>query len=101
MIPRAKITKSNLAKVTRKLLMRIWQIFTIPLAKWTRNDSDEQDVLFVEAFAVRLRRIQRALIIESQASFERAVQTLKHEVLNGFCVVSERHLDHVLRRAAD
>jgi putative transposase len=29
------------------------------------------------------------------------IQTLKHEVLNGFCVVSEKHLDHILRRAAD
>ena len=29
------------------------------------------------------------------------MQTLKHEVLNGFCVVSEWHMDHILRRAAD
>jgi putative transposase len=29
------------------------------------------------------------------------IQTLKHEVLNGFCVVSEKHLDHILRRAAE
>lgn len=25
------------------------------------------------------------------------IQTLKHEVLNAFCVVSERHLNHILR----
>ncbi len=36
-----------------------------------------------------------------QAHVERVAQTLKHEVLNGFCVVSEKHLDHILRRAAD
>ena len=32
--------------------------------------------------------------------FARVVQTLKHEVLNGLCVVSERHLDHILRVGA-
>jgi len=36
-----------------------------------------------------------------QAHVERVVQTLKHEVLNEFCVVSEWHLDQMLRRAAD
>lgn len=36
-----------------------------------------------------------------QAKLERVVQTLKHELLNGFCVVIERQLDHILRRAAD
>ena len=30
-----------------------------------------------------------------QAFVERVIQTLKHEVLNAFCVVNERHLDHV------
>jgi hypothetical protein len=29
------------------------------------------------------------------------IQTLKYEVLNGFCVVSERHPGHILRRKAD
>ena len=36
-----------------------------------------------------------------QAHAERVIQTLKHEVLKAFCVVSERHLDHILHRAAD
>lgn len=36
-----------------------------------------------------------------QAFVERVIQTLKHEVLIGFCVVSERHLDHILRIGAD
>jgi hypothetical protein len=36
-----------------------------------------------------------------QAFVERVIQTLKHEVLNGFCVINERHLDHVLRIGAD
>ena len=29
------------------------------------------------------------------------IQTLKHEVLNAFCVVSESHLDHILRVSQD
>lgn len=36
-----------------------------------------------------------------QAHVERVIQTLKHEVLNAFCVVSEQHLDHILRVAQD
>jgi putative transposase len=32
---------------------------------------------------------------------ERVIQTLKHEVLNAFCVVSEQHLDHILRVSQD
>ena len=32
-----------------------------------------------------------------QAHVERVIQTIKHEVLNGFCIVSNRHLDHILR----
>lgn len=35
------------------------------------------------------------------ASVNRRIQTLKHEVLNGFCVVSEQHLNHILRIGAD
>ena len=32
-----------------------------------------------------------------QAFVERVIQTLKNEVLNAFCVVSETHMDHILR----
>ena len=34
-----------------------------------------------------------------QAYVERVIQTLKHEVLNGFCIVSDSHLNHILRTA--
>jgi len=34
-----------------------------------------------------------------QAHVERVVQTLKHEVLNEFVVVSEKHLNHICREA--
>ena len=36
-----------------------------------------------------------------QAFVERVIQTLKHEVLNGFCIVSEQHLNHIFRIGAD
>ena len=36
-----------------------------------------------------------------QAFVERMIQTLKHEVLSAFCVVSEKHLDHILRCGQD
>jgi len=36
-----------------------------------------------------------------QAFVERVSQTLKHEALNGFCVVSEQHQDSIHRAAAD
>ncbi len=34
-----------------------------------------------------------------QAHVERVVQTLKHEVLNEFVVVSKKHLNHICREA--
>ena len=32
---------------------------------------------------------------------ERVIQALKREVLNGFCGINERHLDHTLKIGAD
>ena len=37
-----------------------------------------------------------------QAFVERVIQTLKHEILNGFCIVSdEKHLDDILKVGTD
>lgn len=36
-----------------------------------------------------------------QAFVERVVQTLKHEILNAFCIVSNKQLDHILAKGAD
>jgi len=36
-----------------------------------------------------------------EAHVERVIQTLKHEVLNGFRVVNEQHLDYILRVGTD
>ncbi len=56
-----------------KFILQPWQLMLIILASWANL----------------------------QAFVERVIQTLKHEVLNGFCVVSETHLDHILRVAQD
>lgn len=36
-----------------------------------------------------------------QAHVERVIQTIKHEVLNSFCIVTNRHLDGILRTTQD
>ncbi|WP_425571335.1 integrase core domain-containing protein [Novipirellula rosea] len=36
-----------------------------------------------------------------QAIVARVIQTLKHEILNAFCVINEQHLDHILRVSQD
>ncbi len=36
-----------------------------------------------------------------QAHVERVIQTIKHEVLNAFCIVSNQHLDGILRTTQD
>ena len=36
-----------------------------------------------------------------QAHVEHVIQTIKHEVLNAFCNVSNRHMDYILRTAQD
>ena len=36
-----------------------------------------------------------------QAHIERAIQTIKHEVLNAFCIVSDSHLDYLLKVTQD
>jgi len=51
---------------------------------------------------VRARRGAKRITPRSpnlQAHVERVIQTLKHEVLYAFCIVSNRHMDHILRTA--
>lgn len=58
---------------------------------------------FDDVFTGEGRTIKKASIRSPnlQAFVERVIQTLKHEVLNGFCVINERHPDHILRIGAD
>jgi putative transposase len=67
----------------------------------------DQDTKYVQAFddvftgdgrTIKKTPIQSPNL---QAFVERVIQTLKHEVWNGFCVVNEKHLDHILRIGAD
>lgn len=67
----------------------------------------DRDSKYVKAFddvftgSGRTVKLTPARSPNLQAFVERVIQTLKHEVLNGFCVVSERHLHHILRVGAD
>ena len=67
----------------------------------------DQDTKYVKAFDDVFtsdgRTIKKTPIRSPnlQAFVERVIQTLKHEVLNGFCVVNEKHLDHILKIGAD
>lgn len=36
-----------------------------------------------------------------QAHVERVIQTIKHEVLNAFCIVTNEHVDSILRTTQD
>lgn len=36
-----------------------------------------------------------------QAFVERVIQTIKHEVLNAFCILNQAHLNFILRVAQD
>jgi len=72
--------------------------------KMLRGDNDKKHPkTFDDVFTTPTCQLKRNLpaLPNPKAHAKRLVQTLKHEVLNGFCVVSERHLDHILRRAAD
>ena len=67
----------------------------------------DQDSKYIDSFDEVFRstgcRIKKtpARSPNLQAFVERVIQTLKHEVLNAFCVVSEKHLDHILRTSQD
>ncbi len=69
-----------------------------------QRDRDTKYVkAFDDIFTGEGRRIKKTPIKSPnlQAFVERVIQTLKHEVLNAFCVVSEQHLDHILKIGAD
>jgi putative transposase len=72
--------------------------------KILQRDQDTKYVKSFDAvFAGEGRKIKKttARSPNLQAFVERVIQTLKREVLHGFCVVNEQHLDHILRVGAD
>jgi putative transposase len=69
-----------------------------------QRDQDTKYVLtFDDVFTGEGRTIKKTPIKSPnlQAFVERVIQTLKHEVLNGFCVINKQHLDHILKIGAD
>ena len=59
---------------------------------------------FDDAFTGKERKIKKTTAKSPpnvQAFVERVIQALKHEVINDFCVVNEKHLDHILKIRAD
>jgi putative transposase len=69
-----------------------------------QRDQDTQYVkAFDDVFIGEGREIKKTTPRSPnlQAYVERVIQTLKHEVLNAFCVVNEKHLDHFLKVGAD
>ncbi len=75
----------------------------LPCKLVVRDNDKQYPKTFDDLFTTPTGKVKRNLPASPnpQSHVERVIQTLKHEVLNGFCVVSERHLDHILRRAAD
>ena len=64
------------------------------------NDTkyvDQFDAVF-KSSGCKVKRIT-PLSPNLQAHVERVIQTIKHEVLNAFCIVSNRHMDYILRTA--
>jgi putative transposase len=75
----------------------------LPCTMVMRDNDKPYPKTFDDVFTTPTCRIKRNVLASPnlQTHVERVIQTLKHEVLNCFCVVSEKHLDHILRRAAD
>ncbi len=69
-----------------------------------QRDRDTKYVAaFDQAFTASGREIKITPIKSPnlQAFIERVIQTIKHEVLSEFCVVSEEHLNYILRTTMD
>ncbi len=66
------------------------------------RDNDRKYVDdFDKVFTASKCAIKRNVIASPnlQAFVERVIQTLKHEVLNAFCILNEAHLNYILRGA--
>jgi putative transposase len=68
-----------------------------------RDHDTKYGQAFDEVFTSEVLSIKKTPVKSPnlQAFVERVIQTLKHEVLNGFCVINERHLDYILKLGTD
>jgi len=71
----------------------------VPCAILCRDNDTKYVGAFDEVFKSMGCAVKRATPMSPnlQVHIERVIQTIKHEVLNAFCIVSNSHLDHLLR----
>lgn len=118
--PANKSGKKGRPRVDDNIAARI-----IKMKKWTTQHA-RNFAMYVDEHGLRCELVQRdndAKYVDSfdsvfksmggkmkrtthqspnlQAFVERVVQTIKHEILNGFCIVHEQLLDHILSRGMD
>jgi len=68
------------------------------------RDTDKKYAkAFDDVFTTQTCKVKRNIPASPnlEERVECVIQTLKHEELNDFCVVSEQHMDHILRVGAD
>jgi putative transposase len=75
----------------------------VPCTILCRDNDTKYVAAFDEVFKSLGCQVKRTTPMSPnlQAHVERVIQTVKHEVLNAFCVVSNSHLDHLLRVTQD
>ncbi len=72
---------------------------TILMRDNDRKYVDDFDKVFTASKCVIHRNVPMSPNL--QAFVERVIQTLKHEVLNAFCILNESHLNYILRVSQD
>jgi putative transposase len=95
-------TSNWAAQQARNFLMHAEDVQLEP--KYVMHDRDTKFTAeFDQVFKSSGCKVKKTTIQSPnlQAHVERAIQTLKHEVLNHFVVVSERHLNHICVQAQE
>jgi len=66
----------------------------MPYKMVMRDNDKKYPKTFDDVFTTPTCKVKRNVTASPnlEAHVERVIQTLKHEVLNGFCVVNEQHL---------
>ncbi|QDV25925.1 integrase core domain-containing protein [Aureliella helgolandensis] len=90
------------AQQARNFLMHI-QDEDVPCTHLCRDNDTKYVTAFDSVFEATGCKVKRTTPMSPnlQAHVERVIQTIKHEVLNAFCIVSDSHLNHLLRVTQD